>query len=109
MFNFRILVLAGLISASLSAQAQQVYESKDADGNVTFSDQPTADSEAVIVPAPNVGDSVEVPPPEPTPVLEPKPEVAAEELPPELEGELRGYEKKNKKKKRRARRHRPKL
>lgn len=92
--------LPGLI---LPAQAQ-VYQSTDADGNVLFSDQPTPASEEVKVPKTNVGDSVEVPPPAPDPVGEPKPEIKIEELPPELEGELRGIEKKSKKKRRRRKR-----
>jgi len=105
MFNFRILVLAGLIGASLSAQAQQVYQSTDADGNVTFSDQPTSESEEVIVPQTNVGDSVDVPPP--APVVEPKPEVVIEEPRTEPEGELIGYEKKSNKRRHRRKRPQP--
>ena len=102
---FRILVLnvfivAPLLGFSLAAHAQ-IYQSTDADGNVTFSDQPTPESKEVNVPDTNVGDSVDVPPPVPVPVVEPKPEVAVEELPPELEGELRGIEYKSKKRKRR--------
>jgi hypothetical protein len=102
---FRILVLnvfiaLPLLGFSLTAHAQ-VYQSTDADGNVLFSDQPTPESKEVKVPETNVGDSVDVPPPAPDPVVEPKPEIAVEELPTELEGELKGYEKKSKKKRRR--------
>jgi hypothetical protein len=101
---FRVLILNAfiaipLIGFSLAAHAQ-VYRSTDADGNVTFSDQPTPESEKVNVPAPNVGDSVDVPPPAPTPVVEPKPEIAIEELPPELEGELSGTNYKSRKRRR---------
>ena len=94
----------GLLGFSLAAHAQ-VYESTDADGEVTFSDQPTPESKEVIVPETNVGDSIDVPPPAPVPVVEPKPEVAVEELPPELEGDLRGIEYKSNK--RRHRRKQP--
>jgi hypothetical protein len=107
---FRILVLNVLMAASLPGLIlpahAQVYQSTDADGNVLFSDQPTPESEEVKVPETNVGDSIDVPPPAPDPVVEPKPEIAIEELPPELEGELRGFEKKSRKK--RHRRKRPK-
>ena len=104
MKNFRILVVnvfvaVPLLVLSLSAHAQ-VYQSTDAEGNVTFSDQPTPESEKVHVPAPNVGDSVDVPPPAPTPVVESKPEVAIEELPPELEVELTGSNKRSSKRRR---------
>jgi hypothetical protein len=102
---FRILVLNVFIAASLPGlflpAHAQVYESTDADGNVLFSDQPTPESEEVKVPETNVGDSIEVPPPAPDPVVEPKPEIANEELPAELEGELRGIEYKSRKKRRR--------
>ena len=102
---FRILVLNVFIAASLPGSIlpahAQVYESTDADGNVLFSDQPTPESKEVKVPETNVGDSIDVPPPAPDPVVEPKPEIAIEELPPELEGELRGIEYKSKKKRRR--------
>jgi len=89
---FRILVLnvfiaIPLLGFSLAAHAQ-VYQSTDADGNVTFSDQPTPESEEVVVPETNVGDSVDVPPPAPEPVVEPEPEIKIEELPSELQGEL---------------------
>ena len=102
---FRILVLNVFMAASLTGLIfpvhAQVYESTDAEGNVTFSDQPTPESKAVHIPQTNVGDSIDVPPPAPDPVVEPKPEIATEELPPELEGELRGIEYKSKKKRRR--------
>jgi len=101
---FRLLVLyvffaVPLLGFSLAAHAQ-VYQSTDAEGNVTFSDQPMPESEEVIVPETNVGDSVEVPPPAPTPVVEPKPEIVIEELPPELEGELSGTNIKSRKRRR---------
>ena len=102
---FRILVLNVFIAASLPGLIlpahAQVYQSTDADGNVLFSDQPTPESKEVKVPETNVGDSIDVPPPAPDPVVEPKPEIAIEESPPELEGELRGIEYKSKKKRRR--------
>ena len=59
-----------MLGLSCSAPAQ-VYKSTDADGNVIFSDSPSADSEEVEVTSPNVADPVEVPvnvtPPEPEP------------------------------------------
>jgi hypothetical protein len=97
MFNFRILILASLMGANLPALAQ-VYRSTDAEGNVTFSDQQAPRSEAVNLPETNVGDSIEVPPP--SPVVEPKPEVTAEEPPSAVEGELVGVEKRDKKRRR---------
>ena len=102
---FRILVLnvlivTPLLGFSLATHAQ-VYRSTDTEGNVTFSDQPTPEGEEVVVPEPNVGDSVDVPPPAPVPVVEPKPEIVIEELPAELQGELVGEEKKSNKRKRR--------
>ena len=101
---FRILVVnvfvaVPLLALSLPAHAQ-VYQSTDAEGNTSFSDQPTPESEVVNIPQPNVGDSVDVPPSAPTPVVEPKPEIAIEELPAELQGELVGTEKKSSKRRR---------
>ena len=77
--------------ASQSQSQSQVYRSTDADGNVTFSDQPSANSETEEIPPTNVGDAVKVPPP--TPVTEPK--VVAEEPPAAPEGRLVGIEKDN--------------
>ncbi len=100
-----LILFVGLPALGMTLPAfGQVYRSTDAEGNVTFSDQPTTESEAVNVPQPNVGDSVEVPPPAPTPELKPEPEIAVEKLPPELEGDLVGYEKSDNN---RHRRHRP--
>ena len=104
----RLILFAGLPALAMTLPAfAQVYRSTDAEGNVTFSDQPTSESEAVNVPPTNVGDSVEVPPPapEPAPALKPEPEIAVEKLPPALEGDLVGYEKKDKK--RRSHRYQP--
>lgn len=102
---FRILILNAFMAATLTGLIlpahAQVYQSTDADGNVLFSDQPTPASEEVKIPETNVGDSIDVPPPAPAPVVEPKPEIAIEESPPELEGELKGIVKKSKKKRRR--------
>ena len=100
----RILVLNVFIAASLPGLSlvahAQVYQSTDADGNVTFSDQPTPEGKEVVVPETNVGDSVDVPPPAPVPVVEPKPEIKIEALPPELEGELSGTNIKSRKRRR---------
>ena len=109
MFDFRILLLAGLIGVNVPALAQ-VFRSTDADGNVTFSDQPAPENEAVTneavtIPEPNVGDAVKVPPPapvvEPTPVARPEPEVAVEKTPAAVEGDLVGETQRRKKHKRR--------
>jgi hypothetical protein len=94
MRDLSIPIFLALLNFSLSAQAQ-VYQSTDEQGNVTFSDQPTPDSKKIVVPEPNVGDSVEVPPPAPVVEPEPEPEPAAQELPANLEGELDGVEKKD--------------
>ncbi len=83
MRTFSVLVFSALLSMCLAAQAQ-VYQSTDEEGNVSFSDQPTQDSKEIVVPEPNVGDSVEVPPPAP----EPEPEIVVEEIPDVPEGEL---------------------
>ena len=97
--NIRILPLILFVGLPVLGMTHpafgQVYRSTDADGNVTFSDQPVSESEAVNVQQPNVGDSIEVPPPAPAPVLEPEPEIAIEELPPELEGDLVGHKKRD--------------
>ena len=101
---FRILILNVFIAASLTGLIfpvhAQVYQSTGADGSVTFSDQPTPGSEEVIIPQTNIGDSIDAPLAAPIPVVEPKPEAAIEEPPPELEGELRGIQYKSKKKRR---------
>jgi hypothetical protein len=81
--------LLGFCFASQSQSQSQVYRSTDAEGNVTFSDQPTANSEAEDIPTTNVGDAVKVPPP--APVVEPK--VVAEEPPAVPEGRMVGIEK----------------
>jgi hypothetical protein len=82
-------ILGFCFASQAQAQSQsQVYRSTDAEGNVTFSDQPTANSEQEDIPATNVGDAVKVPPP--APVVEPK--VVAEEPPAAPEGRLVGIE-----------------
>ena len=96
-------ILFGLLGTVSMPLAAQVYQSTDSEGNVSYSDQPTEGSKPVDVPEPNVGDSVEVPPPAPEPVIEEKPQPVVEETPPELEGELIGEDKKKKKKRRRPR------
>ena len=80
--------ILGFCFASQSQSQSQVYRSTDAEGNVTFSDQPSADSEKEVIPPTNVGDAVKVPPP--APVTEPK--VVAKEPPPAPEGRLVGVE-----------------
>ena len=82
--------ILGFCFASQSQAQSQVYRSTDAEGNVTFSDQPTANSEKEEIPPTNVGDAVKVPPPQP--VTEPKPKVAVEKPPAAPEGRLVGIE-----------------
>ncbi len=83
-----LLVLAGLAMLCLNATAQQVYESTDEQGNVTFSDTPTEGSREVTIDAPNLGDAVKVPPPSPDTQTQeapkPKAPAASGEVPPEL-------------------------
>ena len=95
--KFILLALSSLLVPGLGAQAQ-VYQSTDAQGNVTFSDTPTPESTEVTIEKPNVGDAVEVPLPAPEPVVEPAPAVEVPQ--PELEGELIGSEKRSKKRRR---------
>lgn len=40
----------------------EIYESKDADGNPVFTDNPTTDAEKIDLPQENVSDSVDTPP-----------------------------------------------
>ena len=82
MLKFRILLPALLLGLCLPVMAQQVYRSTDAQGNVMFSDTPTQGSETITIGAPNIADSVKVPPPQPEQAIEPKPEVANEETAP---------------------------
>jgi hypothetical protein len=84
MIKFRQLLFPVMLGLSCTLQAQ-VYKSTDADGNVIFSDTPTADSEEVEIPEPNLADPVEVPeyvpPPEPPPkAAEPQKREPGEEL-----------------------------
>jgi len=97
---FSVLMFLALLSISFMAQSQ-VYQSTGEDGSVIYSDQPTPASKEVVVPEPNLGDSVEVPPPAPVLEPEPEPKPVVEELPANLEGELVGYEKKDNNKRRR--------
>lgn len=80
MIKFQALLLTGLLSLTCSVSAQ-VYKSTDADGNVTFSDTPSADSEEVKVEESNVADPTKVP--ENTTPAPAAPEVAKQAPPPE--------------------------
>jgi len=83
-----LIVLASLSILCLNASAQQVYESTDEQGNVTFSDTPSPGSRAVTIQAPNLGDAVKVPPPSPDTATEqaprPQPPAASGEVPADL-------------------------
>ncbi len=98
----KVLLLLMLIAICQPVFGQQVYRSTDAEGNVTFSDQPDATGEAVTIPKPNVGESIKAPASDPAPaaVLEPEPEIVVEELPGSLQGELEGVNKRDKKRRR---------
>jgi len=61
--------MLGLTSAGALAQ---VYQSRDAEGNVVFSDTPTADSKEIDIQNTNTADSVDVPPPTPRDETPPK-------------------------------------
>jgi hypothetical protein len=71
MIKFRQLLFPLMLGLSCTLQAQ-VYKSTDADGNVIFSDIPTADSEEVEIPEPNLADPVDVPEYVPPPKPQPK-------------------------------------
>jgi hypothetical protein len=85
-----LIVFAGLSMLCLNATAQQVYESTDAQGNVSFSDEPSAGSQEVTIEAPNLSDAVKVPPPSPDTETEteqapePQPPAANGQVPPDL-------------------------
>jgi hypothetical protein len=79
MIKFRVLLFPLLLCFSYTVFAQ-VYKSTDAEGNVTFSDTPSADSKAVEVEKANVADPVKVPE-NTSPAPEPK--VVKTERPPE--------------------------
>ena len=79
MIKYRVLLFPLLLGLSCTAFAQ-VYKSTDAEGNVTYSDTPSADSEAVGVEPTNVADPVKVPENTSPP---PEPKVVKTERPPE--------------------------
>ena len=93
----KIVLLTLLLASAQANLAQEVYKSTDSEGNVTFSDQPAGESEAVEIPATNVGDSVEVPPPVPEPVPAAPEGELIEGLPENLEGEIEANKKRSKK------------
>lgn len=107
--NLRILLPALLLGLCLPVKAQQVYRSIDAEGNVVFSDTPSAGSKTVDIQAPNLADSVKVPPPPAAPAASATPAAATKPTPqpsaaPLTEGELVPVpETRNKRKKRRYR------
>jgi hypothetical protein len=87
----RILLFSALLAINFPALAQ-VYKSTDADGNVVFSDEPSAGSEQVDVPEPNVGDAVKVPEAAPEPAPVPAPAVVEKKKPDNFEEDLTGYD-----------------
>jgi hypothetical protein len=79
----RAVLLLTIFSIAAQAGAQQVYESVDPQGNVSFSDRPTADSEAIDV-RPNVVETEKPPPATPRPAS-PAPSRTAETKPRETD------------------------
>jgi hypothetical protein len=64
--RIRFLLAGAAVLACLSTGSQaEIYQSRDAEGNVVFSDTPTAGSEKLDVQQTNTADSVDVPPPAP--------------------------------------------
>ena len=58
--NYSIKCLVAIVAVTLSAIAQaEIYESKDAEGNVVFTDSPAPGAEAVDLPQTNIADHVE--------------------------------------------------
>ena len=100
MRKLRLLFLLLILGPATPALGQ-VYQSTDEQGNVSFSDTPTPESKEIAVPEPNVGDSVDVPPPASTPA--PEPEVVQQEIPQAPQGELYVKEKDNHNHRRRRR------
>ena len=96
----QIALISLLLSLCLTGHAQEVYQSTDSEGNVTFSDQPGDAGTAVQVPEPNVGDSVEVPPPSPEPVQQAPEGELMEGIPENLEGRLEADRERSKKRSR---------
>lgn len=66
--TMRVAIFASvcLLLVALPGSAQdQIYKTRDSQGNTVYSDVPTSDSEQMKLPATNTADSVEVRPPEP--------------------------------------------
>lgn len=62
---YKTLMPCALSLLLASATSAQIYESKDAEGNTVFSDQPSAGSEVIKVPETNLAEPVEdIPRPE---------------------------------------------
>ena len=82
------LLLSIIVTASFDAQATEVYKTVDENGNIVFSDKPTADAEMVKV-QPNVV-NVDIPKmPEPT--VEEKSRTQTSTQSREVESEMIGY------------------
>lgn len=58
--NHQILIFAAMITVSLTADAEKVYESVDEKGVIEFSDKPSADAQVKDVETPNVADTLPV-------------------------------------------------
>lgn len=91
-FTKSFFLLAIIVTASFDAVAAEVYKTIDANGNVVFSDKPTANAETINV-QPNV---VEVDIPDmPEPAVQEKSRTQTSTQSREVESEMIGYDTRN--------------
>lgn len=91
-FTKSFFLLAIIVTASLDAAAAEVYKTVDENGNVVFSDKPTANAETINV-QPNV---VEVDIPDmPEPAVQEKSRTQTSTQSREVESEMIGYDTRN--------------
>ena len=91
-FTKYFFLLAIIVTASLDAAAAEVYKTVDENGNVVFSDKPTANAETINV-QPNV---VEVDIPDmPEPAVQEKSRTQTSTQSREVESEMIGYDTRN--------------
>jgi hypothetical protein len=87
-FTKSFLLLSILVTASFDALAAEVYKTVDENGNIVFSDKPSADAETIKV-QPNVVD-VNIPK-MPEPAVQEKPRTQTSTQSREVEQEMIGY------------------
>jgi hypothetical protein len=87
-FTKSFLLLSILVTASFGALAAEVYKTVDENGNIVFSDKPSADAETIKV-QPNVVD-VNIPK-MPEPAVQEKPRTQTSTQSREVEQEMIGY------------------